>query len=147
MRCPKILYGVAFVLLALAGVCAAEPIPLEILEPPARTETVQDYPVSLGLLFPDGELTSPPGGAVEDDLGSPIPFDWEVTGWWSAESNSVKWLLLHFQASSDRTYSFVPGAAPAVPPGDPLATANDCPWRPEYTPAGGSAAVSDGTSA
>ena len=71
-----------------AGASAGEAVPLEILEPAERAETVQDFPVSLGLIFLEGELTSAPGGAVVDDLGSAIPFDWEVTGWWPPETTA-----------------------------------------------------------
>jgi hypothetical protein len=116
----------AFVLLAVTGGFAAgsspgEAVPLEILEPAERAETVKEFPVSLGLIFLEGEVASAHGGAVLDDLGSAIPFDSEVTGWWSPEKESVKWLLLHFKASSDRNYSFVLGAQPARPQGRPLA--------------------------
>lgn len=116
------LISIVLVTLALsARAFAAETVPLEILEPAERAETVKDFPVSLGLIFLEGELNSAPGGAVVDDLGSAIPFDWEVTGWWSPEKESVKWLLLHFKASSDRKHSFVLGAEPAGPQGKPLA--------------------------
>ena len=104
--CQMMFWGV-FALLAVTGGFAAgsstgEAVPLEILEPAERAETVKEFPASLGLIFLEGELTSAPGGAVVDDLGSAIPFDWEVTGWWSPEKASLKWLLLHFKASSDR---------------------------------------------
>ena len=104
-----------------AGATTRQTVPLEILEPAERAGTVKDFPVSLGLIFLEGEVTSAPGGAVVDDQGKGVPFDWEVTGWCSPERKSVKWLLLHFKASSDRKYSFVHGAEPTRPRGKPLA--------------------------
>lgn len=100
---------------------AGQAIPLEILEPAERAGKVRDFPVSVGMIFLEGEIPAAPGGAVVDDLGKSVPFDWEVTGWWSADKASVKWLLLHFKASGDRSYAFVPGTAPAKPQGSPLA--------------------------
>jgi hypothetical protein len=111
----------------LAGITAfaQAPVPLEILEPPGRAGEVREFPVSTGMIFVEGEIQKAPGGAVVDDQGRSVPFDWEVTGWWSPEKTSVKWLLLHFKASGDRTYSFVPGAVPAMPQGRPLAVESD----------------------
>lgn len=104
---------------------AQVPVPLEILEPPERAGKVKEFPVSTGMIFLEGEIAEAPGGAVMDDLGRPVPFDWEVTGWWSPEKSSVKWLLLHFKASGDRTYTFVPGVDPAIPRGRALAVESE----------------------
>ncbi len=104
---------------------AQVPVPLEILEPQDRAGMVREFPVTTGMIFLEGDIQQAPGGAVIDDQGRSVPFDWEVTGWWSPEKSSVKWLLLHFKASGDRTYAFVPGAAPAIPLGKPLATESE----------------------
>ncbi len=40
-------------------------------------------------------LVARAGGAVVDEQGKSVPFEWEVTGWWLPEKASVKWLLLH----------------------------------------------------
>lgn len=101
---------------------AGQSIPLEILEPKQRTGPIKDFPASVGMIFVKGELPKAPGGSVMDDLGNAIPFDWEITGWWSPEKTSVKWLRLHFKASSDRKYSFVVGAEPTTKKGEPLAS-------------------------
>ncbi len=114
-----------FILLSLATTAGAQSIPLEILEPKERTGTVTEFPVSVGMIFLDGEIPEAPGGAVVDDLGESIPFDWEVTGWSNPEKTSVKWLLLHFKASSDRKYSFVVGQDPVRSEGRPLAVEAD----------------------
>jgi hypothetical protein len=100
---------------------SAEPIALEVLEPPQRRQAVRDFPVSVGLVFPEGELRSVPGGAVIDDRGQPVAVEAEATGWWSAQKQSVKWLLLHFRASAGRKYSFVPGRPILHSVGPPLA--------------------------
>jgi len=112
---------VALVMPLTAGAKAAEGIALEILEPPRRGHAVRDFPVSTGLVFPDGELQNVPGGALVDDRGQAVPFEAEATGWWSPEKRSVKWLLLHFRASAQRRYFFLPGAEPRTPAGNPIA--------------------------
>ena len=59
-------------------------IPLEIIEPAERAQTVRYFPVSLGLIFLEGELTSAPGGAVgqkgDVQLGAALqhPPSWRV---------------------------------------------------------------------
>jgi hypothetical protein len=50
-----------------------------------------------------------------------VPFEWEVTGWWSPEKDSVKWLLVHFLVSTNRRYTFLLGATPQSPHGKLLA--------------------------
>ena len=60
-------------------------------------------------VFPDGELTSVPGGRLVDDGGMPVPFEAEATGWWNTQKSRPKWLLLHFKVSTDRRYLFEPG--------------------------------------
>ena len=94
---------------------------LEVLEPTERKQVVRDFPVSVGLVFPDGELASVPIGRIVDDRGQLMPFEAEATGWWDAGHERVKRLLLHFRASTDRKYHFELGAAPKAPEGDPVA--------------------------
>jgi len=95
----------------VAGAPVAQPraIALQVLEPAERSGVVNDFPVSIGLVFPDGELLSVPGGKLVDDRGESVPFDAEATGWWNPDRTRVKWLLLKFRADSDRHYSFIPG--------------------------------------
>ena len=95
--------------LAAAAAATANRVRLDVLEPPARKTTIHDYPISTGLVFPQGEVTSLPGGNLVDDRGQTVPFESEVTGWWEPEKRNVKWLLLHFKASTDRHYFFEPG--------------------------------------
>ncbi len=121
MACLNALAFLAVIARSGVEPAVAQAVPLEILEPAERVGTVKDFPVSLGLIFLEGELSSAPGGAVVDDQGKSVPFDCEVTGWWSPEKLSVKWLLLHFKASSDRKYFFVLGATPPKPQGRLLA--------------------------
>lgn len=118
----RMLCRIACALFALAvNIAAGQTIPLDILEPPQRVDAVKDYPATVGAIFLEGEITSAPGGAVVDDRGRAVPFEWEVTGWWNESKDSVKWLLLHFNADSDRRYSFVLGGQPANAAGKPLA--------------------------
>jgi len=91
------------------------------LEPANRTSAVKDWPVSVGLVFPDGELPAGSKFAVMDDRNNSVPFESEVTGWWSAEKKNIKWLLLHFKASTNRYYRFVPSVDGERPTGRPMA--------------------------
>ena len=100
---------------------SADAIPLDILEPVERNSTIENYPVSVGLVFPEGELTSTRGRVV-DDLNQTIAFEAEVTGMWQPERTSIKWLLLKFRASTDRHYYFEPGSEPYTPQGKLMAT-------------------------
>jgi len=111
---------------ALAFAASAESAPaknilLEVLEPAQRTEPIRQFPVSVGLVFPEGELSAAPGGALRNDLGRPVPFEAEATGWWSPRKDCVKWLLLKFRADTDRTYYFERGGPPLAPKGKPIA--------------------------
>ncbi|MDP6777508.1 MAG: hypothetical protein QGI83_12170 [Candidatus Latescibacteria bacterium] len=107
---------------AWAEAPSPERIALEVLEPEEREGPVLDWPVAVGVVFPEGKLAEAPGGRVVDDLGYAVPFEAEVTGWWQPEKASVKWLLLRFVASTDRRYFFEPGQWGPEPQGEPLAT-------------------------
>lgn len=96
-------------------------IKLQILEPLERTGVVRDFPIAVGLVFPDGELQSLPGGRIVDDRSLSVPFEAEATGWWDARRTRVKWLLLRFRVSTDRRYVFEVGGRPLQPTGRPIA--------------------------
>ena len=100
-------------------------IRLEVLEPEERGEAVRDFPVSVGLVFPEGEINSLPGGRLVDGDGEAVPFEAEVTGWWNPEKSRIKWLLLHFKASTDREYYFEVGKKPEAQEGRPIASRDD----------------------
>lgn len=99
---------------------SASRIRLDVLEPKDRGRAVQGFPVSVGLVFPKGELSSTPGGRLVDDHGRPVPFEAEATGWWDAEHEWVKWLLVHFNAKTDRAYFFEVGGDAVAPRGEPI---------------------------
>jgi len=109
---------------AMAADTAVKRIKLEGLEPPGRTAATQDFPVSVGLVFPQGEVRSLPGGSLVDDRGRSIPFEAEATAWWQPEKRDIKWVLLRFKASTDRHYYFQPGQPAAPVTGNPIARAN-----------------------
>lgn len=96
-------------------------IRLDVVEPPERHTPVHDYPVAVGLVFPKGEVTSLPGGHLVDDRGRRVPFEAEITGWWEPARQNVKWLLLHFKASTDRHYFFEPGKPATLAKGGVIA--------------------------
>jgi len=121
----------------IAGSEGAEPgreVPLEILEPAMRAGTVHEWPTCVGLVFPEGELPAGSKFALLDERNQHVPFESEVTGWWSAEKKNIRWLLLHFKASADRSYRFVPGLQGMRPAGRSMAIAS----------AGGGLAVNTG---
>ena len=105
-----------------ARLAVGEGIPIEVLEPDRRVRSVRDFPVSIGLVFPDGELKGVPGGRLVDDAGQDVAFEAEATGWWDKAKTRVRWLLLHFRAHTARRYSFVPGGRPTPTSGRELAT-------------------------
>jgi len=124
MKYTKILLVLSLLLpgAALRGESKVDRIALEVVEPADRGLTIQDYPVSVGLIFPKGELSSLPGGSVVDEEGNQIPFEAEATGWWEKEKKNVKWLLLHFNASTNRKYFFELGKKPLTVSGAPIAS-------------------------
>ncbi|MHC4874418.1 MAG: hypothetical protein ACYTFY_21400 [Planctomycetota bacterium] len=99
----------------------AENIQLFNLEPTERKFETESFPVSTGIIFEKGKLTSTPGGILVDQNGKDIPFTFEVTGWWEKEKKNIKWLLLHFQADSSKNYTFVTGGTAKAPTGKTLA--------------------------
>ncbi len=84
-------------------------IRIDVLEYSKRKSPVLDFPSTTGLIFPEGFLREGPAGRLVDDRGRSIPFESEVTGWWDVDHSSIKWVLLHFRASENRTYYFEPG--------------------------------------
>lgn len=129
---PNLVSFVVVVLMALAltscktGSPANKPpsqkrTALEILEPAEREAVIRDFPVSVGLVFPEGELKSTPGGKLVDGHGTHVPFDATPTGWWDAERKSIKWLLLKFNASTDRSHFFVRDKDSTEAAGQPIA--------------------------
>ena len=108
----------------MCGAEAASPqtrIAIDVLEPRGRAGVIHGFPVSVGLVFQDGELKSVPGGRLVDNEGRAIPFEVEATGWWDSQKNRVKWLLLHFRADTDRRYFFDLGKEPDSITGKPIA--------------------------
>jgi len=100
-------------------------IALQIVEPAWRDAKLQQVPVSVGLVFPKGELGASPSGTLVDDRGRQIECEIEVTGWWDAKHQSIKWLLLHFPADTDRQYWFLPGSEGVARSRAPLANTTD----------------------
>jgi len=111
-RCFLIAAVIVHVSMAFAAPVA---IPIEVLEPADRGFVPGQFPVNVGIVLPDGEMTDPSSGALFDDRGRNVPFTSEVTAWWDAAHTSVKWLLLRFNADGDRQYRFVPGGQRTVP--------------------------------
>ncbi len=121
-----------FLLTAIGVVLSADDSPLslkqtslEIVEPAERAQPIRDFPVAVGLVFTENSLQGLPGGRLVDDKGQTVPFEAEATGWWNPEKTDIKWLLLKFNASTDRRYTFEIGKkAPSIE-GNPLAAEKD----------------------
>ncbi len=111
--------------LSSAAERSAARIRLDVLEPEDRGSVVHGFPISVGLVFPEDELSSAPGGRVVDDRGRQVPFEAEVTGWWDAEHDWIKWLLVNLGADTDRTYFFEVGGDAVAPLGEPIGTQSD----------------------
>lgn len=98
---------------------------LEILEPAERIQPIRDFPVAVGLVFTEKNLKGLPGGCLVDDKDQPVPFEAEATGWWNPEKTDIKWLLLKFNASVDRRYTFEIGKKAPCGESNPLAAEKD----------------------
>jgi len=79
-------------------------IPIEILEPAQRGQTIKNFPVAVGLVFEDGALSATDSVCLKDSLAREVPLEAEATGWWDREKTRIKWLLLRFRADTDLSY-------------------------------------------
>jgi len=111
---------VVFTSLSSAAEQSAARIRLDVLEPEDRGCVIHGFPTSVGLVLPEDDLSSVPGGRVVDDRGRPVAFEAEATGWWDAEHDWVKWLLIHFRADTDRAYFFEVGGDAVASRGKPM---------------------------
>ncbi|MEQ8791788.1 MAG: hypothetical protein RIC55_36340 [Pirellulaceae bacterium] len=69
------------------------------------------WPVTTGVPFPRGALTSAGHCLLKDDLGRARAFDARATATWDAEATSVRWLTIDFLAEPGRTYHLEFGPA------------------------------------
>jgi hypothetical protein len=114
---------------------------LEVLEPPGRA-VLEDVPVSVGVVFPDGAFAPSDTGRLVDDRGQAVPLETQVTGWWGPDRRFVKWLLLKFPATTNRRYWFEYPAKPVGGGSRPVAEqageailVNTGPLQAEFKPA------------
>jgi hypothetical protein len=89
---------------------------LEIVEPAHRRPgAVQDFPTNVGLVFADGDFTQTMfenrAFRVVDQDENEVRVTAVTTAYWDEARTSVKWLLLHFKASTDGHYVFADQAA------------------------------------
>ncbi len=73
----------------------------------------RDWPVTCGVPFPRGMIASTDGLRVEDARGRAVPCQFEITATWLADQ-SIRWLLLNFNASPAGEYFLAPGVPPAA---------------------------------
>ncbi len=69
----------------------------------------RDWPVTCGVPFPRGMIASTDGLRVEDARGRAVPCQFEITATWLADQ-SIRWLLLNFNASPAGEYSWRPAS-------------------------------------
>lgn len=119
------------------GSWAATRIELVLDEPFA--DRAAPWPVTTGVPFPRGKLTSGDRCRLLDDQGQEQPLQTRVSATWDAEAKSVRWLTIDFISQPGRKYALefgeevtrkawrsplvvTPGASPNVATG-PLAVA------------------------
>lgn len=82
---------------------AATKVDLVIDEPFAnRTEA---WPITTGVPFPRGKLTTAEHCRLIDDQGQERPLQARVTATWDSERKSVRWLTIDFIAEPERKYA------------------------------------------
>ncbi len=116
----KKVYWLIFAVAFGAGLTAAPPppaspmapIPIEIDYPCALFGA---WPVACGVPFPSAMLQDAAALVVVDDAGAPVPAQVDTTATWL--DGSVRWALLHFNASPGRKY-FVRNAGAPAPAAD-----------------------------
>ena len=99
--------AITAVLAGLGGVsipaAAATRIDLVMNEPFADRKAV--WPITTGVPFPRGKLTSAEHCRLIDDRGQEQPLQSQVTATWDAERKSVRWLTIDFLAVPGRKYA------------------------------------------
>jgi len=79
-----------------AAQAAEDAIPLRIL---GRDVKAAETPITVGVPFADGAITSLDGVSLLNDKGQPVPFQHSVMATWvKPGSGSIKWALLDFRA-------------------------------------------------
>ncbi len=81
---------------------AATRVDLVIDEP--FTDRKAAWPITTGVPFPRGKLTSAEHCRLIDDRGAERPLQSQVTATWDAERKSVRWLTIDFLAEPGRKY-------------------------------------------
>ncbi len=100
----------AFSLLICTEVFSQVPtqIALENLETASRPRgIVENYPVTVGVILPRGALNIGERVRLIDELKNEIPVRAENTGYWDISRTQIKWILLHFNASSNHQYTLL----------------------------------------
>lgn len=83
-------------------------IPIQIDNPSGLD---RDWPIVCGVPFPQGMLQDAAGLRLEDAAGQMLPCQFTPTATWLAD-RSIRWLLLHFNASPAGQY-YLTGGQPA----------------------------------
>ena len=119
-------FALVIILSLVSSIARAQRIAIDVLEPAGR-EAVKAFPVAVGIVLPQGTMVAEPGGPsgpgevggkLVDDAGNSIPVYAQATGWWNKEKTDPKWILLRFNADTDRKYFFeVAGEPTAVDAG------------------------------
>jgi hypothetical protein len=118
---PSFFVVLGVVLAGLSGAghsaMAATRINLVIDEPFADRKGA--WPITTGVPFPRGKLTSAEHCRLLDDRGQELPLQVHVAATWDAERKSVRWLTIDFLAEPGRKYALEFGddvrRAPATP--------------------------------
>ncbi len=105
-----------FVVLFCAGACAAATRVEIVIDEPCEHRSVA-WPVTTGIPFPRGKLTSAQNVRLVDDRGDEQPLQTRVAATWDAARSSIRWLTIDFIARPRCKYTleFGPDVSPTIP--------------------------------
>ena len=126
-------------------VAAATRVNLVIDEPFADRKAA--WPMTTGVPFPRGRLTSAERCRLIDDRGVERPLQARVAATWDAERKSVRWLTIDFVAEPGRKYALefgddvvrAPSATKLVESRDEVVTVSTGALRAEFSSVGAAA--------
>src|SRR5258706_286349 len=129
----------------IATKSAVSRVDLVIDEPFADRKAA--WPITTGVPFPRGKLTSAEHCRLIDDRGVARPLQARVAATWDAERKSVRWLTIDFVAEPGRKYALEFGddvvqpqfAAKLVDARDDVVTVSTGALRAEFSAAGAAA--------
>lgn len=101
---PRILTRLIVLSAMIAGDCVEGATQVDIVvDEPFESRTVA-WPVTTGIPFPRGQLSSEDRCRLLDETGREHPLQSKVAATWDAEGESIRWLTIDFIAEPNREY-------------------------------------------